>query len=85
MVSNQFSCYRAQNPGLDAGWEWESKPSGYSPLIKAIQRHVGVKQDGHIGPNTIRAIQKWLGCVQDGCFSRKSPCIKKLQEWCNRQ
>lgn len=85
VVSNQFSCYRAQNPGLDAGWEWESKPSGYSPLIKAIQRHVGVKQDGHIGPNTIRAIQKWLGCVQDGCFSRKSPCIKKLQEWCNRQ
>lgn len=85
VVSNQFSCYRAQNPGLDAGWEWESKPSGYSPLIKEIQRHVGVKQDGHIGPNTIRAIQKWLGCVQDGCFSRKSPCIKKLQEWCNRQ
>lgn len=85
VVSNQFSCYRAQNPGLDAGWEWESKPSGYSPLIKAIQRHVGVKQDGHIGPNTIRAIQRWLGCVQDGCFSRKSPCIKKLQEWCNRQ
>ena len=85
VVSNQFSCYRAQNPGLDAGWEWESKPSGYSPLIKAIQRHVGVKQDGHIGPKTIRAIQRWLGCVQDGCFSRKSPCIKKLQEWCNRQ
>lgn len=85
VVSNQFSCYRAQNPGLDKGWEWESKPSGYSPIIKAIQSHVGVKQDGHIGPNTIRAIQRWMGCVPDGYFSRKSPCIKKLQEWCNRQ
>lgn len=85
VVSNQFSCYKAQNPGLDSGWEWESNPSGYSPLIKAIQKKVGATRDGHIGPKTIKAIQKWLGCTQDGVFSGPSPCIKKLQQWINKQ
>ena len=85
VVSNQFSCYKAQNPVLDSGWEWESNPSGYSPLIKAIQKKVGATQDGHIGPKTIKAIQKWLGCTQDGVFSGPSPCVKKLQQWINKQ
>ena len=84
-VSNQFSVYKSQNPGLDSGWEWKSKPSGYSPLIQAIQKKVGATQDGHIGPNTIKKIQKWMGTTQDGCFSAGSPCIKKLQQWCNNQ
>lgn len=85
-VSNQFATYKAQNPGLDSGWEWVKNPdTGYSPLIKAIQKKVGAKQDGHIGPDTIKKIQKWMGCTQDGVFSAKSPCIKKLQQWCNNQ
>lgn len=85
-VSNQFSAYKNENPGLDSGWEWVKNPgTGYSPLIKAIQKKVGAKQDGHIGPDTIKKIQKWMGCTQDGCFSAKSPCIKKLQQWCNNQ
>lgn len=84
-VSNQFKAYKSSNPGLDSGWEWESNPSGYSPLIKAIQKKVGATQDGYIGPKTIKAIQKWLGCTQDGVFDGSSPCIKKLQQWCNKQ
>ncbi|MGN0417189.1 N-acetylmuramoyl-L-alanine amidase [Anaerostipes faecalis] len=84
-VSNQYKCYESQNPGLDDGWEWEDDPSGYSPLIKAVQKMVGVTQDGHIGPKTIKAIQKYFGCTQDGVFSAKSPCIKKLQQWINKQ
>ena len=84
-VSNQFKAYKSSNPGLDSGWEWESNPSGYSPLIKAIQKKVGATQDGYIGPKTIKAIQKWLGCTQDGVFDGSSPCIKKLQQWCNDQ
>lgn len=43
VVSNQFSCYEAEKPGLDGGWKWLPNPSGYSPLIKAIQRKVGAK------------------------------------------
>lgn len=84
-VSNQFSAYKSQNPGLDSGWEWKSSPSGYSPLIKAIQKKTGAAQDGHIGPRTIKAVQKWMGAAQDGRFDAPSPCIKKLQQWINKQ
>lgn len=84
-VSNQFSCYRNENPGLDSGWDWQSNPSGYSPLIKAIQKKVGATQDGHIGPKTIKAIQRWMGTTQDGHFSGPSVCIKALQRWINKQ
>ena len=85
VVSNQFSCYKAQNPGLDSGWEWKNSPKGCSQLIKAIQKKVGATQDGHIGPKTIRAMQKWLGTTQDGVFSGPSACVKALQTWCNKQ
>ena len=77
-----------ESGGLDSGWEWESNPSGCSPLIKlikVIQKKVGASQDGHIGPNTVKAMQRWMGTTQDGVFSAKSPCIKKLQQWCNAQ
>ena len=84
-VSNQFKCYKSQNPGLEDGWDWKDDPSGYSPLIKAIQKKVGATQDGHIGPKTIKKIQKWMGTTQDGVFSKASPCIKKLQKWINKQ
>ena len=84
-VSSQYSCYKAQNPGLDSGWEWEKKPDSYSLLIKAIQKKVGVRVDGHIGPKTIKAMQKWLGTTQDGYFSGPSTCIKALQKWANKQ
>lgn len=85
IVSNQHRCYKSQNPGLDGGWEWKDKPTGSSVLIKAIQRKVGVTPDGHIGPKTIKAIQKWQKSASDGTFSAPSACIKKLQQWCNNQ
>lgn len=85
-VSNQFSAYKTDNPGLlSETFEWESNPSGYSPLIKAIQKKVGATQDGHIGPKTIKAMQKWLGTTQDGKVSAVSPMVKALQKWCNKQ
>lgn len=85
VISNQHRCYQSKNPGLDSGWEWKEKPTGSSMLIKAIQKKVGVDQDGHIGPETIKGIQKWQGFAQDGTFSSPSACIKKLQQWCNSQ
>src|SRR5699024_6078451 len=35
--------------------------SGGSPSVKLLQKKVGVKQDGLLGPSTIRALQKHLG------------------------
>lgn len=86
VVSNQHEEYKSKNPGLEDGWDWQDNPSGYSPLIKAIQKWCGAKQDGHIGPKTISAMQSILGCaVVDGYFSKKSPAIKAFQTWLNQQ
>ena len=85
-VSNQCSAYKADNPGLlSETFEWEKSPSGYSPLIRAIQKKIGATQDGRIGPKTIKAMQKWLGTTQDGKASASSPMVKALQKWCNNQ
>lgn len=44
--------------------------SGGSLVIKALQRKLGVKADGLLGPATIKALQKYLGTTQDGVLSR---------------
>lgn len=86
-VSNQPEAYKSANPGLlSQTFLWESPCTGCSPLIKAIQKKVGATQDGRIGPNTIKAMQRWLGCsVVDGYVSRTSPMVKAFQAWLNKQ
>lgn len=85
IVSNQLSCYKGICAGVVGSFQWESTKKGGSALIKAIQNKVGVAADGYIGPGTIKAMQKWLGCTQDGSFSNPSVCIRKFQEWLNQQ
>lgn len=85
IVSDQYACYRSDNPGCDSGWEWMDRPTDSSLLIKAIQRKVGTRVDGHIGPDIIRGIQKWMGTTVDGCLSGPSDCVKALQKWANEQ
>lgn len=85
VVSNQYSMYKADNPGLTTGWDWKKKPSGSSELIRALQKKVGATVDGHIGPKTIKAMQKLLGTTQDGKVSKPSAMVKALQKWCNKQ
>lgn len=85
-ISNQYKKYATQNPGLSSStFEWKVKPNGSSALIKAIQAKVGVSQDGYIGPNTIKAMQKWLGTEVDGVVSRPSQMVKAFQNWLNKQ
>lgn len=54
-----------------------SKPSA---LIKILQKHLGVKQDGYLGPITIRAMQRKLGTVQDGKISTPSSLMVKVMQ-----
>ena len=86
-VSNQYASYKSKNPGLlSTTFEWETKPSkNGSQLIKAIQKKVGVTQDGFIGTKTIKAMQKWLGTTQDGYVSKPSAMVKAFQKWLNSQ
>lgn len=85
MVTDQYSCYKSQNPGL-ISFEWLDNPSNYgSELIRAIQKKVGANVDGHIGPETIKKMQKYFGTVQDGCISNPSDVVKAFQHWLNKQ
>lgn len=85
IVTDQYLCYKSQNPGL-ISFEWLNNPSSYgSELIRAIQKKVGANVDGHIGPETIKKMQKWLGTVQDGCVSNPSDMVKAFQKWLNKQ
>ena len=86
-VSNQWGCYKTDNPGLVSGWDWQTKPNGKgSQLIKAMQKWAGMptgKRDGEIGPDTIKALQKKLGTPVDGKVSNPSEMVKALQKWAN--
>ena len=85
-VSNQYQKYQSQNPGLlSSTFMWVSNPKGGSNLIAAIQRKIGVNPDGFIGPNTIRAMQNWLGTPADGKVSNPSTMVRAFQRWLNQQ
>lgn len=86
IVSNQYLAYRINNPGLlDSSFEWEQVPGREgSALIKAIQKKIGVRQDGFIGPQTIRAMQSWLGTPVDGRVDNPSAMVKAFQRWLNK-
>lgn len=77
-VSFQPVAYKAQNPGLLSGWSWTKNPRS-SNVIEALQRKLGVTDDGRIGPNTIKALQRKLGTGIDGKVSNPSPMVKELQ------
>lgn len=87
MVSNQYYTSKILNPGLlPTTFEWKMMPSRKgSDLIKAIQKKVGVLQDGFIGPTTIKAMQKWLKTTEDGYVSKPSEMVKAFQKWLNLQ
>lgn len=56
---------------------------GGSPMVQALQRKVGVKVDGLLGPATVRALQKYLLTTQDGRLSRPSLVVKAVQRSLN--
>src|SRR5699024_5697446 len=58
--------------------------SGGSPSVKLLQKKVGAKRDGKLGPSTIRNLQSHLGTPVDGVISRPSSVvIKELQKRLN--
>lgn len=87
IVSNQYASYKTKNTGLlSSTFEWKNNPNkNGSVLIKAIQKKVGVTQDGFIGTNTIKAMQKWLDTPVDGKVSYPSEMVKAFQRWLNKQ
>ncbi|MDX8044765.1 N-acetylmuramoyl-L-alanine amidase [Gracilibacillus sp. S3-1-1] len=54
--------------------------NGSSTVIRALQRKVGSKADGLLGPNTVRALQKHLGTPVDGKIGKASLMVTELQK-----
>ena len=85
IVSAQNKALKAKNPGLESeSWEWvaASKATG-SDVVKAMQKKLGVTQDGSFGPKTCKALQKRYGTTQDGYCSSPSNVVKALQKKLN--
>lgn len=85
VVSSQSVAWRDGNPGLTTGWQWVSDAQG-SRMIAALQAKIGMDsgaRDGKIGPQTIRALQRYLGTPVDGIISRESRAVMALQRRLN--
>lgn len=55
-----------------------------SNVIKALQKKLGVTQDGLLGQATIKALQKKFKTTQDGVISPTSNVVKALQKALNK-
>lgn len=64
------------------GVEYPSNPRG-SQMIARLQSKIGVAADGHFGPNTVKALQRYLGTPQDGVISEVSQATIALQKRLN--
>ena len=61
IVSNQLNKCKKYLPNmLSTSWEFMNIANGGSVTIKALQKLVGVEQDGYMGINTVKALQKFL-------------------------
>lgn len=66
------------------GWEWVApRYAEGSACIVALQKKVGSDPDGFCGPNTIRALQTYLGTEVDGFLSDPSEVVKVMQRKLN--
>lgn len=52
-------------------------------MVKALQKFLGIGQDGLFGQATIKALQKHLGKTQDDIISPVSESVKELQRRIN--
>lgn len=73
LISSQYSGNRQYVPAAGSGWLWSVNPVG-SQSVAALQRKLGVEDDGIIGPTTIKALQRYLGVEADGYCGSITVC-----------
>lgn len=90
VVSNQTEAWKDSNQGLTSGWDWSGKAGdGGSKFIREHQKLLKTrglyrdKIDGKLGPNYIKALQKWVGTYPDGILGYKSLTVRKFQQKLN--
>lgn len=86
IISNQNKDMKKFLPNCQSpSWEFvsPSKLKRGSDLVRAIQKMLGITQDGFFGMDTVRALQKFLGVTVDGYFGGQS--VSAWQRWLNSQ
>lgn len=87
IVSRQIAKYKKYMPAcLSSSWKFlDSGYKGGSQLIKAIQKWIGVAQDGLCGPGTIKALQKKLGFTEKKVDGVMGPAtVTAFQKYLNK-
>ena len=87
-ISSQPISRAEENPGLASCWQWVSdeQVKGSGTIARLQREKLGFeKGDGIIGPQTISALQTWLGQTADGVLDGPSPTIEALQNYLNSQ
>lgn len=87
VVDSQCIDWKAKNPGLTTGWDWQEVGKG-SPCIRALQKYLKVKVDGVAGKVTfnalIEAFKDRSGATKlDGKLDKPSITIKAMQKALN--
>jgi hypothetical protein len=80
VLSHQWK--QAANANLFSA-QWDKTLIG-SSVIKALQRHVHVKDDGLFGRDSIGGTQAFLGTPRDNVISDPSSMVKEMQRRLNR-
>ena len=86
IISNQNQDMKKFLPNCQSTtWDFvsPSKLKTGSELVKAIQKMLGITEDGFFGMQTCRALQKFLGVTVDGYFGGES--VSAFQNWLNKQ
>jgi len=86
VISDQTPAYGDKSTALvESGWEFvHGKSKGGSNLVRAIQKRLGLTQDGVFGPATGKALQAHYGFAGDGYFEMpNSNTIKAMQKALN--
>ena len=71
-----------RQPAFVSGWRYDKSQDG-SPLVRAMQRWLGVDPDGIWGEESTIALQNKMGTTPDGELWRHSPCVMEMQRRLN--
>lgn len=85
VVSSQSAYWQSSMPACTSGWEWmhPSVAEG-SQLIAAMQRAMGLEDDGLAGVDFINALEARYGFAQDSHLDAPSPTIAAMQRALNQ-
>lgn len=81
-VSGQWTGRKPILRACTTGWQF-SAGAGGSLLIAAMQRTLGIADDGVAGPQFVNALEQRYGYPPDGRLDRPSNTVRRMQETLN--